>query len=190
MVPQYIADLIPPIIADTTQYALRNIRDLRNIFTRTTISQKSCIPSSVYIWNDLTENLKNVDSFSTFKKSISSRSPLPHVPPYYLGGNRFLSVMHTRIRNKCSGLNSDLFHDYLRHSQLCTCSVEHKDAELYFFRCNIFAIQRLHFLNSIQHLNPLNVNDLLFGKPSLTERENTKLFVSVQEYIQQNGRFT
>ena len=66
MVPQYVADLIPPIITDTTQYALRNIRDLRNISTHTTISQKSCIPSSIYIWNSLNENLKNVDSFSTF----------------------------------------------------------------------------------------------------------------------------
>ena len=31
MVPQYVADLIPPIIADSTQYAPRNLRDLRNI---------------------------------------------------------------------------------------------------------------------------------------------------------------
>ena len=190
MVPEYVADLIPPIIADTTQYALRNIKDLRNISTRTTISQKSCIPSSVYFLNNLNENLKNDDSFSTFKKSISSRFPLPPVPSYYLGGNRFLSVMHARIRNKCSGLNSDLFHNYLGNSQLCTCSVEPEDAEQYFFRCNLFVIQRLHFLNAIQHLNQINVNDLLFGKPSLTERENKKLFVSVQEYIQQTGRFT
>ena len=73
MVPQYIADLIPPLIADTTQYALRNIRDLRNISTRTTISQKSYIPSSIYIWNNLNENQKNVYSFSTFKQLISSR---------------------------------------------------------------------------------------------------------------------
>ena len=154
--------------------------------TRTTISQKSCIPSLVYIWNNLNENLKNVDSFSTFKKSISSRFSLPPVPSYYLGGNRFLSVMHARIRNKCSGLNSDLFHNYLRNNQLCTCLVEPEDAEHCFFRCNLFVIQRLQFLNSVHHLNPLNVNDLLFCKPSLTERENKKLFVSVQEYIKKN----
>ena len=98
--------------------------------------------------------------------------------------------MHARIRNKCSGLNSDLFHNNLRNSQLCTCSVESEDAEHYFFRCNLFVIQRLHLFNSIQHLNPLNVDDLLFGKPSLTDRENSELFVSVQEYIQQTGRFT
>ena len=160
MVPEYIADLIPPLIADTTQYALRNITDLRNISTRTTISQKSCIPSSIYIWNNLNENQKNVYSFSTFKKLISSRFPITPVPAYYLEGNRFLSVMHARIRNKCSGLNSDLFHNNLRNSQLCTCSVESEDAEHYFFRCNLFVIQRLHLFNSIQHLNPLNV-DLL-----------------------------
>ena len=134
MVPQYVADLIPPIIADTTQYALRNIRDLRNISARTTMSQKSCIPSSIYIWNNLNENLKNVDSFSTFNKLISGRFPLPPVPSYYLGGNRFLSVMQARIRNKCRGLNSDLFHNYLRNSQLCACSVEPEDAEHYFFQ--------------------------------------------------------
>ena len=98
--------------------------------------------------------------------------------------------MHARIRNKCSGLNSDLLHNYLRNSQLCTCSVEPEDAEHYVFRCNLFVIQRLHFLNFIQHLNPLNLNNVLFGKPSLTERENSELFVSVQEYIQQTVRFT
>ena len=48
MVPQYVADFIPRIIADTTRYALRNDRDLRNVSTRTTLSQKSRIRSPAF----------------------------------------------------------------------------------------------------------------------------------------------
>ena len=33
MVPQYVADLIPPV-ADTTQYSLGNCRNLRNVTVR------------------------------------------------------------------------------------------------------------------------------------------------------------
>ena len=31
------------------------------------------------------------------------------VPPYFLHGHRFPSVIHARLRNKCSDLNGDLF---------------------------------------------------------------------------------
>ena len=44
MVPEYIADLIPPPVADTTQYSLKYNR---NVGLHTTISQKSCIQSSI-----------------------------------------------------------------------------------------------------------------------------------------------
>ena len=61
MVPQHAADLIPPNIADKTQYAPRNIRDLRK---------------HIYLHYSFSKILY---SFSTFKKLISSRFPLPPV---------------------------------------------------------------------------------------------------------------
>ena len=30
-----------------------------------------------------------------------------------------MSVLHARLRNKCSGLNSDLFRNHIRNNRLC-----------------------------------------------------------------------
>ena len=89
----------------------------------------------LYMWNNLNDSLKNINLFSTFKKVITSRFALPVVPAYYLYGNSFLSVLHAWIRNKCSGLNGDLFHNYLHNSQLFICLVEPEDADHYLCPC-------------------------------------------------------
>ena len=48
-------------------------------------------------------------SFSSFKYEIKRHnSTIYGVPQHYLYGDRYLSVMHARIRNECSNLNSDL----------------------------------------------------------------------------------
>ena len=129
-------------------------------------------------------------------KVITSGFPLPAVPAYYLDGNRFLSVLYARIRNKCSrlSLNGDLFRNYLRNSKLCMCLVEPEDADLYFLRCNLFVRQRQRLFNSIQHLNPLNINDLstLWQVIHNRTRKFGTIFILYQsrsKYIQQTGRF-
>ena len=44
-----------------------------------------------------------------------------------------MSVLHTRLRNKCSSLNSDLFRNHIRNNPLCDlCDVE-EDAYRYNF---------------------------------------------------------
>ena len=108
MVPTYISDLIPPTVGETNQYSLRNADNVRNLHTRTAVSQKSGIPSSISMWNNLDISTRNIDSSSGFKHIILKKSPPKTVPPYYLDGNRFLSTIHARIRNRCSDLNSDV----------------------------------------------------------------------------------
>ena len=91
-----IGTLIPPPVADTTQYSLRKNSDLRNVAVRTTVSQKSCIPSLIRLWNGINDNIRNIDSISSFKKQFRIDLHLLLSPPYYFKGNRFLSDLHAR----------------------------------------------------------------------------------------------
>ena len=106
----YIRDIIPPYVRETTtHYSLRNNNDLVTPTTCTEISRKSCIPSSVSLWNSLDNDTRTADSLSSFKSSIKSQRPNnSKVPPYFLSGDRYLSVQHARIRNKFSNLKNDL----------------------------------------------------------------------------------
>ena len=56
MVPSYIQDLIPPLVNEISDYPLRNNRNISVPLNRTSISQKSCIPSAIRLWNSLDDN--------------------------------------------------------------------------------------------------------------------------------------
>ena len=67
MVPAYIQDLIPPLVSEAYDYHLRNTRNITVPYTRTSVSQKSCIPSFIRLSNSLSDDLKDLSSLSTFK---------------------------------------------------------------------------------------------------------------------------
>ena len=60
MVPSYIQDLIPPLVCEISDYPLRNNRNIYVPLNRTSISQKSCIPSAIRLWNSLDDNFANL----------------------------------------------------------------------------------------------------------------------------------
>ena len=53
LVPEYISDLIPPFVRETSNYPLRNRDNVSSIYTRTEIISRSCISSGVSLWNSL-----------------------------------------------------------------------------------------------------------------------------------------
>ena len=59
LVPSYISDLIPPPIHETTNYPLRDQNNITVPFCSTKIARRSCIPSSITLWNSLDEELRN-----------------------------------------------------------------------------------------------------------------------------------
>ncbi len=111
------------------------------------------------------------------------------VPKHYLVGNRFLNVMHTRIRNNCSNLNSDLCNNYLREYPYCDCSETVEDAEHFFFHCLKYQQQRTTLLSSLRQYFPIDTNIILKGNQSLTFDENCAIFSAVQLYIKETKRF-
>ena len=180
LVPSYISDLIPPPIHETTNYPLRDQNNITVPFCRTEIARKSCIPSSITLWNSLDEELRNSSTLASFKyqlKNLQNKSKVPH---YYTVGNRFLSVLHARIRNNCSNLSSDLFMNHLSLSSMCRCSDESEDAEHFFFRCSNYNYDRVTLFQSTRNYHPLNINILLFGDENLTDEDNINIFTAVK----------
>ena len=189
--PDYIRDIIPPCVRETTPYLLRNNNDLVTPTTRTEISRKSCIPSSVSLWNLLDNDIRTADSLSSFKSSIKSQRPNnSKVPPYFLSGDRYLSVQHARIRNNCSNLKSDLYEKHLCPSPICSCNTAVEDAAHYFFHCPSFAESRMVLFQATQAFHPLNIDKLLFGDASISNQQNSVLFSAVQNFIKGSRRFT
>ena len=119
IVTSYIHDLIPPLVSEISNYPLRNNRNISVPFNRTNISQKSCIPSSIRLWNSLEDDLNNLSTLQTFKKHITSSFNNSCVPSHFTKGNRYISMLHARLRNNCSNLNNDLFRNHLRDYPLC-----------------------------------------------------------------------
>ena len=66
MVPSYIQDLISPLVSEVSDFTLRNTKNITVPYNITTISQKSCIPSSIIrLWNSLADDVKDSTSIST-----------------------------------------------------------------------------------------------------------------------------
>ena len=145
IVPSYIQDLIPPLVSEISNYPLRNNRNVSVPFNRTSISQKSCIPSSIRLWNSLEDDLKNLSTLQTFKKHITSSFNNSCVPSHFTIGNRYISILHARLRNNCSNLNNDLFRNHLRDNPLCDLCGMIEDAIYYFFHCRKFTMERQFF---------------------------------------------
>ena len=65
MIPSYIQDLIPLLVNEVSDYPLRNNRNITVPCNRTSISQKTCIPTSIRLWNSLKDDLKDSSSLPT-----------------------------------------------------------------------------------------------------------------------------
>ncbi len=103
-------------------------------------------------------------------------------------GDRFLSVMHARMRNNCSNLNSDLCNNHLRDDPYCDCVEVVEDAEHYLFQCPKFQRQRIILLQSLQRFLPFTTSELLKGKTELSYLDNCAIFSAIQLYIKSTKR--
>ena len=98
LVPSYISDLIPPLVSKISNNPLRNNRNISFPNNRTNISQKSCIPSSIRLWNGIDYDFKNLSTLTTFKNmyTLSSTSHTfhhtLHLSSIYL--NSFILLEH------------------------------------------------------------------------------------------------
>ena len=109
-------------------------------------------------------------------------------------GQRRLAVLHARLRNNCSDLKCDLFHNHLTDSLSCCCGYIMENAEHYFFECENYRDSRLILFRNTRNYHPLSLNAILFGKSTLgkstlNDDDNSLLFQAAQQYIKDTRRF-
>ena len=189
LVPHYIEELIPPLVGNRSQYQLRDSQNYENIHTRTNILQKSCIPSSISLCNNLEQEIRSSSTYSSFKSKLSDKNKRVKISNIYCIGNRYISLLHARLRNNCSHLNEDLYINHLRLDPMCDCYTGVENAEHYFFKCFIYSDFRIWLFRATREFHPLNINKLLFGSADLTFDQNCLLFEEVQTYIKNTKRF-
>ena len=127
---------------------------------------------------------------SSFKKSLINYVNLLKPPRYYSYGCRVINVLHTRLRHRASNLNADLFRVNLFNDPGCVCGWVIEDAIHFFLECCLYVEARDQLTNSLQFLDSLIIETLLFGDDSLSEEQNAQIFKSEQLYIKQTSRFT
>ena len=189
LTPNYLSEIFPPHVGNRTEYPLRNASNIEVIARRTELFASSFVPSSVSLWNELPENIKSITSLSAFKSNVKKMFPSTTVPKYYSIGKRQFSIIHTRLRNKCSDLQFDLYNNHLSNNGMCVCGYGLEDCEHFFFRCHIFYQQRILLFRQLRIHHPLNLNILLYGSNHLSVVENSNIFLAVQSYIRDSGRF-
>ena len=126
--------------------------------------------------NSLEDDLKNLSTLQTFKKHITSRINNSCVPSHFTIGNKYISILHARLRNNCSNFNNDLFRNHLRDNPLCDLCGMVEDAIHYFFHCREFTIER-------QVFNDTSIDMILCGNFNLNMENNIVLFRAIHRYI-------
>ena len=75
------------------------------------------------------------------------------VPSYFSFGDRYFSVLHARLRNKCSSLNSDLSKLNLVPSASCSCGYKNECSEHFLLYRNKFNLLRNKMLIELNMLD-------------------------------------
>lgn len=182
--PPYLYLLIPQSNFQVNQRNLRSKNDIQNLAYNSNLYGNSFLPATIRDWNALPDNIKAQPSLNSFKYSLDQ--DLSKIPPYFYIGERYLQVMHTRLRLQCSSLNADLHANHISLDDKCTCG-ERETAEHYLLNCSKYSNIRHNTINKIT-VN-VNIDILLKGCPLYSDEVNSEIFKLVQKYIHDSNRF-
>ena len=186
LVPDYLSSLVPPTVGSTAVYNLRNDSDLRTISANSQLYYNSFLPSVTRSWNELSENIKDSTSVAAFKHKLQGTTRNP--PAYFNAGKRLGQVYHARLRLNCSSLRHHLFLKNVLDNPFCECGAV-EDNKHFLFECEQFSLLRQELIDTVSLICQPNLDNLLYGSENLTNDENEKIFLAVQEFIIKYKRF-
>ena len=112
---EYVSDLIPNLVKDESPFPLRNRNNV--IHGRFRLSTISFVPSTIAIWNDLPDEIRDSGTILSFKSRIT---PVEEkMPSYFETGHRKLIIVHARLPYCCIKHNYDLFRVNLTADPSC-----------------------------------------------------------------------
>ena len=185
--PIYLSNLVPQLNSDISNHNLRNSTSLYGIACRTSLYKKSFLPSVVDEWNLLPQNIRDLESVSSFKDYFNIDRPIPN--KLFLVGKRRFHIIHARLRNECSSLKHHLFIRKIVESPLCVCGAVETNQH-YFFECPLYRNARNTLHRSLSHFScVVDLNALFFGSDALTFWDNKDVFLLVHSFIKESKRF-
>ena len=126
LVPDYLCSIIRPENPPVSSITTRQISDIPLIPTRGVMFAQSFYPSTIRAWNELPLHVRNSASLTLFKNKITRSviRPIKYSDLYFLG-DRYLAILHTRLRLGASQLNSHLFKIGVKDSPKCSCGAKY-----------------------------------------------------------------
>ena len=103
--PDYLRRLLPEDAGKNINYNWKYSQDIQLPKPSKNYFLKSYIPSSIKLWNEVTENIRSIAEADTFKTNLKQYLVKWSYKPY-LVGNTEGHIHLARIRMKLSGLNS------------------------------------------------------------------------------------
>ena len=183
--PQYINDLLPPLVAYINSYHRRRPLQ-RNVTTyKTELYRNSFIPSTTAEWKSLPINVQQSTYLRVFKRAL----PLSDskVPAYYYFGERSAQVIHCRLHLEMSNHNNDLVNCHLSTDPKCFCGYSRETTEHYLLHCPNYLNIRAKIILTLPS-NQTNIRTLLYGNLDLRLPENKHIFLTVHEFIKLSKR--
>ena len=132
LAPSYLLQLCPVQVRSVSAYNLRTGDDYHIPHARTECFKKSFSVSSVKLWNTLPLYVRNSYSLACFQNRYTKWSKKPKSNALFFTGNRWASILHTRLRLHNSTLNYPLFLMNCVTLPLCICGLAN-ETEFHFF---------------------------------------------------------
>ena len=142
----------------------------------------SFFPSTIKLWNNLNHETRDIPVYISFKNIIKSNYDIQNV--------RKSHILSTKLRNRCSELNADLFRINLIDSAACSCGCNMEDAKHFIFICTKYQNERQSLLRSLGNFHPITLDTLLFGNDMFNSNDYITIQIAMQKYIIDTKRFT
>lgn len=189
IVPPVFQSLLPPKISDITNYPLRNTENYILPHYRLSHTEKSFIPSTVRLWNELDIDIRNTPTLQSFKTQITPQYNRHACFSIDHRGKRQTAILFNRLRHHCSILKYDLYRCNLVENSTCECGNLCENSYHFFFDCPIYVVQRNKMYQDLSMLNYIDLDILMYGSEDLSPDSNKHIFDVVYRYIQATERF-
>eukprot|EP00745_Piridium_sociabile_P001459 TRINITY_DN108977_c0_g1_i14.p1 TRINITY_DN108977_c0_g1~~TRINITY_DN108977_c0_g1_i14.p1 ORF type:complete len:341 (-),score=9.36 TRINITY_DN108977_c0_g1_i14:68-1090(-) len=187
IVPLYLINRLPQLVSAINPYHRRNPLERQMPFCRTALYKSSFFPSTTSLWNDLPNEIKQLDSLSRLKRFLNSMDS--EVPRYYYLSHRSTEIVLCKLRLEMSDLRHDLFKRHLSDNSSCACGSAVEDAFHFLSECPLYHQSRDQTIELLSDDVKTDVSVLLFGRRNTSTTENQEIVLAVGNVIRMSERF-
>ena len=77
LTPEYLRELVPPLVQEASTYALRNADHFQTIHASSNLYYNSFFPSTIRAWNSLSDEIKSAPNVAAFKYCLNENLRKP-----------------------------------------------------------------------------------------------------------------